>query len=284
MRLCHPSIVSGLGIGLSFVLGVSDLRAAQPAPSVGADASHRDAVDERIEAGRSKFDAGDYIGAVAEFEAAYALEPDPNFLYNIGRTYEEAGQLSAAADYYRRYARQPGISLEMRRKASERIKVLDEVLAQTEPESRTEPEPEPAATPEPTVQPPPRSQPRAMNASGSDAMVEREGRGLRIAGYSLLAVGASTLAAGGVLGGLASRDASDLETTEDPQTRVDLVERGQNRSLAADVSFVAGGVLATTGLVLALVGVSRRNEGRRRAAVTPAVGPYGASATLRVRF
>ncbi|MEM7156341.1 MAG: tetratricopeptide repeat protein [Myxococcota bacterium] len=267
------------------MLGVADVRAAEPGSSSSTlEASRRDAVDERIEAGRSKFDAGDYVGAVAEFEAAYEIDPDPNFLYNIGRTYEEGGQLAAAADYYRRYARQPGISLEMRRKTSERIKVLDEVLAQTEPEQAPEPEPVVESAPPSVAEPEYEPRPRPVRSLGTDDGLERAGRGLRIAGYSMLAVGASTLAAGGVLGGLASRDASQLETTEEPQTRIDLIERGRARSLAADVSFIAGGIIATTGLVVALVGVGRRNQGRRRASLAPALGRHGASASLRVRF
>lgn len=250
-----------------------------------AASSTQDRIDTLVEEGTGLYEAEDYVGAVAKFQAAYELDPDPNFLYNIGRTYEEAAQLQEAVDYYRRFAQQPGIALELRKQAVERIKVLDEVLAQTRPATVPavdEPSPSSPTPGESQSETTPPSSP-SPGSVPTDEEPTRPGRGLRISGYTLLGVGLSMVAGGAVAGGLARRDSTTLERTDDPQTRVDLIDQGRRKALAADVLLIAGGVVTATGLTLALVGMSRGRTGRR-AAVVPALGPAQAGASLHLRF
>ena len=47
--------------------------------------------------------AGHYDEAAALLAKAYALQPDPALLFNLGRCYERAGQLAPAVDAYARY-------------------------------------------------------------------------------------------------------------------------------------------------------------------------------------
>ncbi|MBZ4421089.1 TonB-dependent receptor [Myxococcus sp. RHST-1-4] len=65
--------------------------------------------DARLEA-RRHFRAGmsliaqkQYDQGIAELEAAYAIKPHPNVLYNIARAYHDAGRLQEALDAYKRY-------------------------------------------------------------------------------------------------------------------------------------------------------------------------------------
>ena len=65
--------------------------------------------DERADA-RRHFRAGiadasqhAYVQAVAEFQRAYEILPNPDVLYNIARAYSDAGDLDHAVEYYRRY-------------------------------------------------------------------------------------------------------------------------------------------------------------------------------------
>ncbi|WP_229908141.1 TonB-dependent receptor [Comamonas sp. JC664] len=44
-----------------------------------------------------------YEEGIAELEAAYAIKPHPNVLFNIARAYQDAGQPLAALDVYQRY-------------------------------------------------------------------------------------------------------------------------------------------------------------------------------------
>ncbi|MFP2934754.1 tetratricopeptide repeat protein, partial [Pyxidicoccus sp. 3LG] len=65
--------------------------------------------DARLEArrhfrnGMSLIAQKQYDRGIAELEAAYAIKPHPNVLYNIARAYHDAGRLTEALDAYQRY-------------------------------------------------------------------------------------------------------------------------------------------------------------------------------------
>lgn len=67
------------------------------------------AADVRAEArrqfreGMALIEAGKYEPGIQALEAAYDLKPHPAVLYNIGRAYVDAGKLTAAIDYFKRY-------------------------------------------------------------------------------------------------------------------------------------------------------------------------------------
>ena len=50
------------------------------------------------------FRNGDYQEALRKLKEVYKLDPNPIILYNIGRAYEELGQLADAADYFQQAA------------------------------------------------------------------------------------------------------------------------------------------------------------------------------------
>lgn len=53
--------------------------------------------------GKSRFGAGDYQGAIQEFETANRLAPSPILHFNIGLAYERLGNKSEALRHYRTY-------------------------------------------------------------------------------------------------------------------------------------------------------------------------------------
>ncbi|HZH13894.1 MAG TPA: porin family protein [Archangium sp.] len=65
--------------------------------------------DARLEArrhfrtGMSLIAQGQYDQGIAELLVAYSIKPHPNVLYNIAQAYQDAGRLTEAADYLRRY-------------------------------------------------------------------------------------------------------------------------------------------------------------------------------------
>ncbi|MFP2913617.1 tetratricopeptide repeat protein, partial [Pyxidicoccus sp. 3LFB2] len=65
--------------------------------------------DARLEArrhfrnGMSLIAQKQYDQGIAELEAAYAIKPHANVLYNIARAYHDAGRLTEALDAYQRY-------------------------------------------------------------------------------------------------------------------------------------------------------------------------------------
>lgn len=220
----------------------------------------------------ARFKAKDFEGAIDLFEQAYAVDPKPNYLFNIGRVYEEAGKLSEAAEYYQRFAREPGVDLESREFALNRLRVIRAVLAETASvEAPAAPttapaEPQPAVT----TEPPP-----------SDEAAKR--RRLRIAGFSLLGIGGVAAAVGGGLGGLALRQSRELTETDGYLVRQELIEAGKTNAAIADGLFIAGGVLAISGLVLVLTTLRPRPKAEARA-LAPTIGPRHAGLVWQGRF
>lgn len=229
---------------------------AQPPASGGPTAS--DLSGQAIE----RFKAKDYDAAARLFDEAYKLDPNPNYLFNIGRVYEEKGDIRAAVDYYQRFVKEPGVELESRELALQRLRVLKAILQETDaaaqPEEQPKPEPEPVKTePEPAKPAPAPEDPRP--------------RKLQVAGYGLLAVGGVATVVGGILGGVTLSRQNRLDETTDFQSRVDLAEGGRSLALGTDVLLFTGGALLLTGVILVAVGASKRKAGavaRRRVVPT----------------
>jgi tetratricopeptide (TPR) repeat protein len=224
------------------------------------------------------FHAKDYDKAIELFERAYQIDPQPNYRFNIGRVYEEKGDLEKAVAYYQEFVKAPGVDLEARESASARLKVLRQALqALQEEEAKeraAEEDEQPAVTPideQPTF---------------DDGARERK-RKLRIAGYSLIGVGGAGLVVGAVFGGLAlskSRDAEDAPLIDD---KLSLRREAKTRAAVADAMLVTGGVLAGVGLVLVLSTLGKggkRDRAAARSAFAPTFGPRGAGLAWTARF
>jgi tetratricopeptide (TPR) repeat protein len=72
---------------------------AQPADTVTDARQH-------FQSGKQLFDAGDYRGAIREFEAANRLAPAPLLLFNIGLAYERLGEAAPALQHFKAYLEQ----------------------------------------------------------------------------------------------------------------------------------------------------------------------------------
>jgi len=212
---------------------------------------------------------GRFIESAHEFEAAHALSPRPEFLYNIYISYRDGGDLEAAARALRELLGEANMPARLSRELlSARYEVLEEQIAERReleaaartPEPQTlepEPEPEPAPAPEPG--------------------------GLWTPGFAVLGAGLGLAAVGAVLGGVALSMYADVEarctngicpadTEADRST-------GQALTLTTDVLIPLGVAAAVTGLVLALV-IGPDEE----PAVALSLGPDLALLTLRGDF
>lgn len=76
---------------------------AVPAPKDAAVQDGTDRAAQLNEQGLSLYAARDYRHAIEHFIGALALEEDPNLLFNIGRCYEQLGQLDAALEKYEQF-------------------------------------------------------------------------------------------------------------------------------------------------------------------------------------
>lgn len=255
-------------------LNSAPAEAAGPTDSATADG---EALSEQaVEA----FAAKRYDESIGLFEQAYALDANPNYLFNIGRVYEEKGDLEQAVAHYQRFVSQPGVDLESREAATERLKVLRGALKQLEEnEADEEPAEETAAEAQPA------------DPETDEGPSDRK-RGQRIAGYALLGVGGAGLIVGGVLGGLAQSNASDADSAEFVDDTLRMRDDARRQARAADAMFITGGVLAAAGLVLVLTTLAKgKKKGSasasaltRRWVLAPAASPRSAGAALHGRF
>ena len=76
----------------------------------GPALADRDPVAARkaFDAGSQLYQRGDYVGAAAKFEAAYGLDPDPAYAFNIAQAYRFAKKCARAAYHYRDYLQRAG--------------------------------------------------------------------------------------------------------------------------------------------------------------------------------
>ena len=200
----------------------------------------------------ARFQAKDYEGAVELFERAYENDRNPNYLFNIGRVYEESGDLDKSVEYYGRFVNEPGVDLESREIALKRLRVLKEILSQTAAAKEPDKPPEPAEGPQEGDTPPVDDGKRKLS-------------GAEIAGYSVMGLGGAAMIVGGVFGGLALSQQSKLDTQMSLENRQEVIKSGETNALAADILIISGGVLVATGLIVALVG--RRNARAKSKAV-----------------
>lgn len=262
----------------SLAVGMAPARAAA-SPSV------QEQVAELNEQAVEKFQAKEYDEAVALFEQAYELQPEPNYLFNIGRIYEESGNLHKAVEFYERFVKEPGVPLDARERGLERLRVLRAIIQETDRQPEPEPEEEPEAEPEPKTEPEPTPTTEPERAKPPK---------LRIAGYALLGTGGAIAAAGGVMAGLAFQRSQQLEGLHTFETRTDIADEGRTMALSADVLLGVGGAVAVAGLVMVLVSLKRKPteqppgaDAGPDAARRPVLAPWaarrggGMAATLR---
>jgi hypothetical protein len=255
-------VITPLSWLIALAVAAAPLPLAHVQPSAATDSPD---VEAMVTEASAAFDAGDFDGAIAAFERAYAAKPDPRFLYNIGRIHEEAGQLDLAVDYYRRFVAQPGVELEQRELASQRIEVLTRIRSSLAPTS--------------SPLPPPRvSEPAQAPRDDAPPRTDAPGRAMRNTGIGLLAGGAAMLVTSAITGTFARSTETELGDENNPVRRRDLVDRGRSLALTTDIVMSLGAALAVVGTVLTATGATRMRRARRDVAVRPS------GAGLRLRF
>jgi tetratricopeptide (TPR) repeat protein len=249
---------------LALQLSTIPTATASVPPAPGSEAAAE--VEELNAAAVEAFKNKEYDEAARLFEAAYDKNPEPNYLFNIGRVYEEKGDFESAIEWYDKFIHLPEVELQAREIALERLRVLRAIVAeskaeQEEAQPKDEPEPQPDDEGKRKPTPP-----------------------LRIAGYVLLGVGGAALIAGAAFGGAALQRNNDLDSLNTLEQRNDAIDKGKRNALVADSLFIAGGVIALTGLVLTLASLKKGKGKSQRASVTPSIARGHAGVAARVRF
>ena len=243
---------------------------APAAGAAAAPAAETETFESLVGLATGKFKEKDYAGAVALFERAYAVQPEPAILFNIGRIYEEAQNAEAAIGYYEKFIADENVEPKDQEKAVQRLQVLRTIVEIREKEkARTQPKP---VEPKPVVEPDPIARPQPpVQQPGGDQKPAKPGRLLRPIGATLVGTGAALLIGGAIAGGLARSQYSVFADAKNLDDREAAGARGRSLARTADGLFIAGGVVAVIGVVMLAVPAARKS--RAVQALSPRVSP-----------
>ena len=134
--------------------------------------------------GQQRYDAGDYLVAADKFEAAYALDPDPVYLFNIAQAYRFGNACAKAVASYKKFqAAVPN---------APNAEKVQQYLAQSEDCAAKQ-----AAVQRPTPPPPPDQRQVLAPPPPPERSARARGHGLVIAGIGVAGVGAIGLGLAG---------------------------------------------------------------------------------------
>ena len=228
--------------GIVFVINTATpLQAAPPTADPIAEQ-----VEQFAKHARQAYNLQDFDRAIAYYLRAYRLSPNGALLYNIAYIYDhKLSEVDTAMEFYRRYIRSEDADPDVVQRSTTRLqelKVLKRNTVRKEqriiPPLDTGPSPGPGRiAPQRDNGPPHQYKPRSTQS---------------IWGWSLVGVGGASLTGALVLGLVAGKTHDDFNSASSPSRKQSLQDTGKQQTLVADILLVAGGVAATTGLIMLL--------------------------------
>ena len=232
-------------------------------------------IGELNEAGARAYNNRNYRAAIEKFVEAYAIDHDPNLLFNIARSYEKLGEIDAAIEKYAAFVAAPGADTEGRLKAKASLAELERLRDQERAHA--------GAGAPPSTQ-------EAGAAAQGETPVSPAARTLP---WVTLGAGVIVTGVGVTLYALGVRDHRMLTDTAGyddaskvyPLTRAEAqsyVDSGNTKKLIGGIGMGLGGALVVTGVVLLVTG--KGSAASEAANVTFAPGPNGVYAGYSGRF
>lgn len=224
--------------------------AATPALAAGdartsAASSNAATVAQLNEEGAALYGARDYRRAIEKFIQAYAIDGDPNLLFNIARCYEELGEVDAAIEKYEAFLKTPGADARGRQRARDSVALLRQSKenATSAAPAQTSPAPAPETD-------------RSHESAGTD-----EGEGQSSLRWWALGGSVAFAAVGTTFYLLGASDHGEVTDAAgygnpdavSPMTRReadDLVSSGDTKKLIGGIGFGVAGALAVTYVAL----------------------------------
>lgn len=122
-------------VGLVGLIGATELIATPPAfAEDAASLARQRAFREQYERAGRCYAAKDYAGAIPALQAAFAIQPVPQILFNIAQAYRKLGSFGSARVYFELYrSMSPDLSPEV----SQQVDVYLRELAEQEQKART---------------------------------------------------------------------------------------------------------------------------------------------------
>lgn len=245
----------------------------------GSDASDSNAarIAELNEAGAKAYAERNYRAAIEKFVEAYAIDHDPNLLFNIARCYEKLGDLPAAIEKYETFIATPGADTEGRLKAKASLRELRQLESQG------------GTTQESSAAPEASESPRAADTDAqSSSTFPRLLPWLSLGGGAVLAGVGATFYVFGMRDHDQVTSAKGYGSTSSvhPMTRSEAqsyVDAGDTKKRIGGIGLGLGGALLATSAVLFLTGGnSAEPETTTRLSLEPS--PTGVVATYGGRF
>jgi tetratricopeptide (TPR) repeat protein len=248
-------------------------------PVRAADDGASDArVAELNEAGAKHYAKRNYRQAIESFIEAYAIDHDPNLLFNIARCYEELGETGAAIEKYEAYIAAPGAEAEGRVRAENSLRALKQLKRDVPADDDRAPEGS-ASPGEPA------EIPAEEPSHGVSPIVKWGTLG---GGVLLTGLGATFY----YLGAQDHAEVTDAAGYGDPNavypmTRSEaqaLVDSGDTKKLLGGIGMGVGGALIVTSVVLFVTGGKPSSGETSGVAFHFAPGPRDVTASLSGRF
>lgn len=221
------------GVCSAMLVASSSARATEPV------LSNTDRAQRLSEEGLALYEKGLYRAAAKRFENAYRVLGDPRLLYNIGRSYEAAGDLLQAMQLYFRLVDNPTATGRLRQKALKRMRIVERLSLKSTPETQpTKPLRSTPAPVERTVAPQPKE--------------PSEADWISVSTWVSAAVGIVGLVGGATFWIMGHADERALNEARATRDQVPSLTRRQALELAcqAEKKKTTGGLLLGTGLVL----------------------------------
>jgi tetratricopeptide (TPR) repeat protein len=216
------SFLSPLSFALPLALALSLPVHPTLIAQASAEAKELSPQEAEYEKGLTFFKGGDYERAVLAFMNVYRIAPNPNLVYNIARCFEELKRFNEAADYYEEYLKLKP-QAEDRAQISLTIKTLRTLGKDQQAKS-------------------------AKDTTSSGANTRS------ILAWSAVGVGGA-LALGGLWSGAQASDAaSRRDGASDAASYKSAQDEMSRASSRADLLYIGGAALLTTGAVLLLTG------------------------------
>jgi tetratricopeptide (TPR) repeat protein len=264
------------------VLFVFSIAAAFARPGLAAPRTKMSA-EEHYQKGMKAYTLGKFPEAIEEFEKAYELRSEPIFLYNIAQSHRQNNSPQRAIFFYRRY-------LEAEPEAKNRGDIEQRIKdMQTQLNAKSENATPVAAAPAPqpvVVAPAPAPQPVVVAPvsvlQAQPAPAPSSGRGLRIAGIAVGAVGVAGVVTGVVLGLQATSlhdDAVKAGSVYDDSK----FQSAKTYRTMAWASLGVGAAAIATGGVLYYLGATSSSAGQP-VTVVPVVAPGMGGAAIAATF
>ena len=224
-------------VAFAIVLGMTGV-------SVADDAANKKHAQELAAESATHYKRGEFEVSVALLRQAYALYPEPNLQYNLGRSLESLGDVKDAIEAYENYLAN-GKNIEDRGAIERRVTTLKAELA--EKEKRDKPPVDKPPVDKPPVDKPPVDKPPVDKQLPPPPPDEESSP--TVLPWVPIGVGIGVIGAGAYLGHLANTrhdQAVAASTGEDAQR---LQNEGHDFATYANVAFAVGAVAVAIGVV-----------------------------------